>query len=498
MHTYMNSKNKLVVFIYPGHENLAIEYLSSYLKKEGFQTQLILDPIIFNEPGFLNISLLNNFFDIKTKIINQAIKNSPLLIALSVVSDNFMWAISISSEIKKKSNIPIVIGGVHPTAQIEECLQTNLFDFVCFGEGEISLVELCNQIYNESYNFNIPNIAFKKNNSIHKGIIRPLINLDDLPIMPDKDLYYKPYPLFNDGYIISTSRGCPYRCSYCNNSMYWELYKNTGRYYRKRKVNHVIEELKLAKSKYNPSHIFFLDESFNADTDWLKEFLNVYKEIIQIPFYCFLLSDLSTRDSIRLLAESGCYKIQFGFQTADENLRRNILNRYSSNESVKNLIKWCKEFNIFTAADTIMKIPGENETIMYNTAEFYTKHTPDSIETFWMRYYPGTKISSLINPYLINSSRLINQNKGITIESDTATYLEKKVSTFLNWIPFLPSKLAYWIVSKKYINFFPRFPSIFLIIFKRILKNTKYDLNVTRTYKRYLFFIRKHFTFNIT
>ncbi|EKD25716.1 MAG: radical SAM protein [uncultured bacterium] len=494
-----NHEKKLILFIYPGYESLGIEYLSSYLKKSNYSTELIFDPVLFDEPGFLKIPLLANIMDKSDLIADLVVKKSPLLIAISATTDNWNWVQKLSKKIKTKKNIPIIVGGIHTTAATEICLQDPNIDFVCIGEGEYPLVELCNSLANKSPFNKINNIAYKKNEKIIKGEILPPISLDSLPILPDKELFYSKYPFFKEGYIISTSRGCPYHCTYCNNPMYKQLYKGIGKYYRKRSISHTIQELICAKEKYTPRHIKFLDESFNADPLWLKDFLKEYKFYINLPFYCFVFPDLIDETLLKLLKDAGCYKIQFGFQTSNSNIRKNILLRNSKNSAVQNLINLAKSNKIFTVSDTIIGIPGISKTDLYETAKFYNNHTPDHIEIFWLRFYPKTTILQQARKLNVISEedyiKYENQIifKGNSIDGDKISFFDRQMAVFLTTIPFIPKFINKIIIDYKLVKFFPIIPSILLIILKRLLRNTKYDLIQTQTYKRYLYFLFNKF-----
>ncbi|MBU1997921.1 MAG: cobalamin B12-binding domain-containing protein, partial [Candidatus Omnitrophica bacterium] len=89
-----------VAFVYPGYENLGIEYLSATLKKRGIQTKLFFDPVLFSESGFLSNRFLGKLFSFQKYLLREIINYKPDLVCFSVVTDNYPWAIRWAREIK--------------------------------------------------------------------------------------------------------------------------------------------------------------------------------------------------------------------------------------------------------------------------------------------------------------------------------------------------------------------------------------------------------------
>ena len=109
----------------------------------------------------------------------------PDLIAFSVVSDNFPWAVRLSEKIKKVFDVPIVFGGVHPTSVPEYVLKYSKADYVIMGEGEDAIVDLADNLAHSSICRTIPNVWAKDGDEIVKNDVRPLIeDLDSLPFPP--------------------------------------------------------------------------------------------------------------------------------------------------------------------------------------------------------------------------------------------------------------------------------------------------------------------------
>ena len=490
-------------FIYPGYENLGIEYLSANLKQNGFETRLFFDPILFSESGFINHKFFGSCFSYKKSILNSIKDYQPDLLCFSVITDNYKWACNLAEAVKKYISVPIIFGGIHPTSVAERVIQKPFVDYICIGEGDMAIIELAKALMDNRDTNSIKNIWAKKDSLIFRNEVRsPISDLDTLPF-PDKDIYYLQAPIFKDGYLISTSRGCPFKCAYCCNNVYHLLYKDTGKIIRQRSVDNVLNELREAKIKYRPKFIHFVDDVFNFHQDWLFDFLDMYKRNINLPFSCYIYPDMIDSLMVKHLKEAGCFKIQMGLQVIDENKRRSVLKRNSTQENIARAIDYFKEAGIFVTCDNIFGFPDEKEEELFSLAYFYNEHMPNHCESFWLRYYPRTEITrwSLDNDYIderINENiengnynlGLVRRPKYTTSKSYTSKFI-----FLLNIFPFLSKKLRLFILKHKIYRFFPKVSGIpFLIIFK-IFNHPKYDFNTIRTIRRYSYFCIKKFKF---
>lgn len=493
-----------IVFVYPGYENIGIEYLSAVLKKGNHRTFLIFDPVLFNDSGGINIPFLSRCFDLRNRILKKISNIKPGLVCFSVVTDNFSWALETAKLIKRTMHIPIVFGGVHPTAVPEIVIKYDCVDFVCVGEGEGAIVELADSLENEHSVYNIKNVWVKQGNNIVANKLRPLIaNLDSLPFA-DKDIYYSDLSFIFQGYTIATSRGCPNMCSYCANSLMREIYKDKGAYLRRRSVQNVLEELEGAKQRYKPKYVHFLDEVFTYDKKWLSDFVSDYRKKINLPFMCYISPQFADKEIISLLKEGGCYKVQMGVQTLNETKRINLLNRNYSNSRVSYIIDECRRNKIYITCDNILGLPGQDERELLEMAFFYSLHKPNNIEIFYLRYYPRTKIvTTVYNKGLLNNESLEKIDnglgaKGIARGGDVYNAGLGRFQLLMNLIHFMPKSWYLFIINKKLYRYFPALPPIFITVFFRFLNKAKYDFYVSNTIRKYILFIfgKPRFNFN--
>lgn len=488
-----------IAFIYPGYENIGIECLSANLKRNGFEVKLFLDPIIFSESGFINIGFLASFFSFQEYLLQQIIDYQPDLICFSVITDNYHWACDWAKKIKHKLFVPIVFGGIHATSVPDKVIAEPFVDYVCVGEGDIALAELAKAARDKKDATLIPNIWAKNNGSIFKNeIAAPIQDLDQLPF-PDKDLYYSSCPIFSDGYLISTSRGCPFHCAYCCNNVYHSLYNNKGKIVRRRSCSNVLAELEQARKKYKPKFIHFVDEVFNYDKEWVIDFLEKYKKNIALPFSCYVFPDLVNRSISKLLREAGCFKVQMGLQVIDDQKRKVVLQRSSTKNEIAQAIRCLKNSGIFVTCDNIFGFPDEREEELISLCYFYHQNMPDHCENFWLRYYPKAAITdwALENNYIDKDKIKEIENGDINFglirnpeHLNGRTYVHQFI-LFLNIYKYLPSVFRVLILKHRWYRLLPKVSVVFLLIIFRIINHPRYDFNTIRTIKRYLYFCAK-------
>ncbi len=249
-----------ITFVHIGREHLGIEYLSSILKIAGHEVSLAYDPGLFGpEDNVFYIPFLEKKFDQKKSVLSVIENASPDLVAFTVYSSTYNWACDIAREIKQKMNVKTVFGGIHATLVPETVIQNEYIDFVVVGEGFHALPELAEAISLNSGVSGIDNLWFKKNNTIIRNRPRPPVSdLDALPF-PDKSLFEKNVN-YEDDYMIITSLGCAFSCSYCCESFLNRLYRH--KFFRRRSVESVMEELITMKRRYNFKEVMFNDALF--------------------------------------------------------------------------------------------------------------------------------------------------------------------------------------------------------------------------------------------
>jgi len=486
-----------IVFISSACETLAIEYLTAALKKAGHQCSLCFDPQLFNDT-FLSNRVLQKLFDYSPEIINQVTSCNPDLVAFSVVSDNYPWALDLADKIKKVRDVPIVFGGIHPSSVPEYVIQQPSIDYLVIGEGEEALVELSNNLGDRDSCQKIPNIWTKNGKEIIKNQVRPLIqDLNSLPF-PDKDIFYSKLPYLHQGYITITSRGCTNKCTFCNNSLYKEkIYHGKGNFFRRRSPENVLTELRQAKEKYCYATVHFWDEIFISDKPWLSEFLEGYKKEINLPFTCCIHVNFIDEEVVSLLKHAHCWQAIMGVQSLNEELKRNILNRREPNEKVKTTIELLRDAGILTVCENMFGLPTQTEEDLLSMLQFYNETRPNRLSLYFLRYYPGTKIIDIaLEHHMLTPEDVEELNRGLNPRSfvQGGTITEKsfaKIQSYLVFLLVLPKWLNRFLIRTRIYRILPNLGMLAHSISRVLDRNKEFDIDAARFIKRYKRFLLK-------
>jgi radical SAM superfamily enzyme YgiQ (UPF0313 family) len=383
-----------VLFYVRGVEQLGVEYIMSYLEKKGHQVELLFDPGIDNNL-YYRLDLLG-FLNKWDKLIRQAVDWKPDLVAFSALTNIFPFALEFSRRLKRYVDVPFVFGGIHPTALPEYVLQHDEVNYVIRGEGEYALEELASKIENGTDIKAIKNLCYKENGKVQINPLRPLIdNLDELP-PPKKDEFYRSGAFRTQLHVI-TGRGCLFRCTYCINNFYrnqlYKEFKGIMPYIRRRSPANVIEEIKLSANKYPIDHVFFCDDIFIIDKKWLYEFLERFKqETNKINFSFCYYHRFIDEDVAKRISEAGGSFAQGAIETADNDLRLNVLKRQETDEEILRAMAILRKYNIKTSTSAIFGIPHETPASRWKTVELIERSNPDMINTYLMYPFPGTEI----------------------------------------------------------------------------------------------------------
>lgn len=381
----------------PIYEALGIHALAGIVKASGHECDLLIES---EELHF----------------IDKIKEAKPDLLAFSFMTRQQEWAINTINRIKKKiPDVPILIGGTHPT-MYPETLGHCEADFLCVGEGEGPTVDLLNRLNDGGRTDNIPNIHAKKNGELVKNEIRQLMtNWDDLPL-PDRTVY-KRYPFLQEIPLkrFITSFGCAFKCSFCYINNYREAYKGKGKFFRRKSIPRVIKEMKFVQDNYPLKRLHYVDDIFSLDREWVEEFLPVYHKEIGVPWSANIWIAHMNEDMVRLFKENGCVGLTFGVESGNEQTRRNLIDKNLADETYIKHCGYLKKYKIPFHTGNIIGLPGEGLEKAFETARFNRKigTTSSRASLFWP--FPGTKLTE----YAVDHGMLASDysieyfNKGI-------------------------------------------------------------------------------------
>ncbi len=392
--------------------------LTALFRREGFvvdlfDTTFYVDEITKNymthDNHILEYEWKNKGRIFKTDVISDFHKKleefNPDLIAVSVVENTYPIARKIIKSLPQKmKKIPIVWGGVFATFAPQIILQDNIGDYVCRGEGEDAMIEFCNRLCEGKSTHNVPNFWVRQNGNIIKNQIGSLVDLESLPlpdysVFPNHATYRAMQGKVRRTIALETQRGCTFACTFCNSPSQVTLHKaHTGKMFaRKKSIKKVREEIEFLHKKYNLELIYMIDDTFLGVSERrFDELYEIYMDF-KIPFWMNTRCETMTERRAKKLEDMNMMRMNFGIEHGNQEYRRNILKRNTTNERMISAFRMTSGKKYITIGDLIVGMPEENRELIFDSIEF-TRQLPKDVErtgAFIFAPYHGTPLREL-------------------------------------------------------------------------------------------------------
>ena len=325
-----------------------------------------------------NMSNLDMFYlrgniGIKTYLKNlEEIKPDVYGISFASLMSPFAYQ-TINAVRDRFPNIPIICGWSHPTAAYEEVLKYSKADICVIGEGEQTMLELIEhfQLGKRSLE-DIKGIAYKENGNLKLTPNRPHIeNLDSIPFPAWDMVDFKDFAGLSlaKGFpntAMLFSRGCPYRCTFCSNPVWW----SSKPYLRVRSPENIIEEIKLLYSR-GIRDIWMRADEFNSILDWSLEVCKAIKSLNykNLYFQCNLRANPITEEFVKGLRDINVWMVNLGVESFNQRVLDGI-NKKVTVQQITDTCKLLKKYGIKVYAFMMFyNIWEEDGRLCYETPE---------------------------------------------------------------------------------------------------------------------------------
>jgi anaerobic magnesium-protoporphyrin IX monomethyl ester cyclase len=364
---------------------LGIMYLSGTLKKHGHEVDLVIG---------------SEFEEIKNTIGTF----QPDVVGFSIMTGDHHWAADMASEIKAEFDVVTLFGGPHvtffPDFIHEECV-----DAIIRGDGELACLGFMDCIEGKQEFSAIKNLWYKQGGEIIENKIGELEDIDSVPF-PDRSIYQK----YKDRMDLSvlymlTTRGCPYKCSFCFEEELQNIYQGLGQYVRVRSPQNIFSEIKeVLDQGIQFDYVMYLDDVFGINKIWLYDFLEKYKKEIDLPFICLVRADLVHKgdDYAGRLASAGCVSVAFGIESGTERLRQLSLQKQLTDQQIIEATKELHDAGIKVKTYNLFGFPGETIEDAFATVEINMKIKADFPQSNLFIPFPKTGLAeyAMENGYL--------------------------------------------------------------------------------------------------
>ena len=361
--------------------------------------------------------------DVETTPLADVVRAwQPHVVGITANTTQIKAAWRAAQEVKSvDATIPIVLGGPHPSVLPEESVARPEVDIVVRGEGEETWRELCDVLQEaeerrsggveeqaaicnlQSAICRVPGISFQAPDGsiVHNPDRPPIKDLDTLPFA-DYSLfrmseYTNLQPTLDtvDGsksFSIMTSRGCPYRCSYCSQSIYPQRY-------RVRSPEHVVAEWRHLVRDLGAQEIGVLDDSFNIQRRRVHEIcdLLIAEGLNHVPWIMIngIRANLADRELLAHMKAAGCKRTAFGVESGNQAILDSI-NKHLTLDQIRAAFRAAKDVGLETIGFFIIGLPGETEETMEETIRFAIELDPLVANFSMLTPFPGTRVHQQI------------------------------------------------------------------------------------------------------
>jgi anaerobic magnesium-protoporphyrin IX monomethyl ester cyclase len=324
------------------------------------------------------------------QVAEMAREFQPDLIGLSAVSFTMPSVLAQVKACKQElPGVPVWLGGLQPYLYPSETLAVPEIDGLVLGEGEYPIASLCRHWGNIEELKQAPGLYFTHNSEIIDTGIAPIIT--DLNVLPQPafdlikpELYGSVITDAHPVAIAVTSRGCPYRCTFCSNSV-------TGKGFRAHSVDYVVQNFERLK-ELGFASILVYDEVFTIDKQRVRDICAALQDRDwDLPWMIRATVGSVDEGMLQDLAAAGCEWITFGIESGSERVLKR-LNKPVKLDKALEVFKASRRAGLKTLAYFMIGNPDEDESDLQKTEQYMRRLDADLVHIAVYTVYPATSL----------------------------------------------------------------------------------------------------------
>ncbi len=326
-----------------------------------------------------------------SEIVRQVLQQNPDAILLGHSGSTSAQPIinDITRQVKAQNNaIKVIIGGVFPTYHWKEILETNpQIDYIVCGEGEEIALNLITALSQNTPLETIKGLAFNVGGVPFKTDTPETIkNLDDYRIGWELMKGYNyTYWGRRKAVVIQFSRGCPYPCTYCGQSLFWKKWRH-------RDPQLLADEIEMLHKEYGVQVINFADENPSSNPKAWKAFLKaLVAKNLKLILVGSIRADNIVRDAdfLHLYKKAGFERFLLGIENYDEMVLAKIKKAGAISKD-KEAIQLLRKHNILSMATYVVGFGDEKTRDFYNSLKQLLSYDPDQVQVLYVTPHKWT------------------------------------------------------------------------------------------------------------
>ena len=324
------------------------------------------------------------------EIVDYLRQQNPQVIGVSMFTFNRKRSCELLAMAREACPDAVLLtGGPHPTHLSAEVFEDcPALDAIVKGEGELPLLGVLEALHASGGADGADGWRKSPGLILREGATASIPPLEDLDIMGAPVEHFAADFLDDPGQLayLSTSRGCPATCNFCNTPEFW------GSSVRFRSPEAVLREMKLLRGKHGLTYFSFRDDTFTANRTRILKLMDLIQDSGMHPLWnCQSRVNLVDEDRLVAMKRAGCEFMQFGVEHGSERVL-NLLDKGTSMKHVHRALSLVRKVGMNLGMYLITGIPGELWEDVELTANLIRATRPHDVQVSPLALYPGTRL----------------------------------------------------------------------------------------------------------
>lgn len=316
----------------------------------------------------------------------------PSFIGYTLTTYLFFQSMDWIKAIKEQVDVPVIVGGVHLSIYPRETLGYPEIDYAVTGEAERSLPDLMAALVDGGDLSSVRGVAYKRPDGA--VVVTPAardVDVDDAPYparhLIDNSIYYSFISQYRNFTCFITSRGCPYKCIFCEQG---------SKPFRARSPKNVVDELELCVKEHGIRELDFFDSSFTIRKQRVIEICEeINRRKLDIVWAARTRVDCITDDVLKAMRRAGCNRIYYGIESGNREILQ-TLKKSTSLEMYRDVVSLTKKNDINTFGYFMVGNPYETEATIRQTIRLALELDLDYAQFSKVTAMPATEMYTLL------------------------------------------------------------------------------------------------------
>ncbi len=355
--------------------SLSLLYVAGCLEQHGVEVQFI-------DVNAENLSV--------EETVQRLQEFGPDYVGYTITTYLFYQTLSWVKALKEQVDVPVIVGGVHMGMYPKESMTHECLDYGVTGEAEMTLPHLLHALHTGGELRDLTGLVYRDPNTreiIYTGNAPTLANISDAARparhLQDNSLYYSFISKYKNFSCLMTSRGCPYRCIFCEQG---------GLKFRPRTPMDVVDEIEQGYRDHGIREYDFFDSAFTIQKDRVIEISNeIHRRKLDVIWAARTRVDCVSKEMLQAMARGGCVRIYYGLESGNREILRTLL-KAADLEQAKRTVQETKDANIDVFGYFMVGNPGETVHTVRQTIRYAIELDCDYAQFSKVTPMPGTAL----------------------------------------------------------------------------------------------------------